>query len=112
MDFSKLFSRDALVHAVAGTCGGAITMGSFYPLEIIRTHVQLDPRFSNKTALDCAKQLTMEDGLQVLYKGLGNTLFSLGCSNFVSNNTVVWFIVKDIFLYQRGTQDFCFQAST
>ncbi|KAL0483460.1 solute carrier family 25 (peroxisomal adenine nucleotide transporter) [Acrasis kona] len=83
MDFSQLLSRDALVHAIAGTCGGAITMSSFYPLEIVKTYVQLDPKYKNKDSIQCAKDLINEEGVEVLYKGLGNTLISLGCSNFV-----------------------------
>jgi adenine nucleotide transporter 17 len=101
MDFSKLLSRDALVHAVAGTIGGAITMGSFYPLEIVRTYIQLDPRFSKSTSsIECAKQLIEEEGLPVLYKGVGNTLFSLACSNFVRSNSYTTNMFKDLLLHE------------
>jgi hypothetical protein len=88
----KLLSRDALVHAVAGTIGGAMTMGTFYPLDIIRTYVQVDPRFSKSTSsAECMKQLIEEEGLPVLYKGVGSTLVALACSNFVCHTMKLTF---------------------
>lgn len=85
------------MHAVAGTAGGAITMASFYPLEIIRTYVQLDSRFKNKTSKECAIEIIDEEGIMVLYKGLGNTLLALGCSNFIyfyTNEALKIFVAK------------------
>ncbi|KAL0483634.1 peroxisomal adenine nucleotide transporter [Acrasis kona] len=78
-----IFSKDALVHAVAGTCGGSLTMTTFYPLEIIRTYIQIDPKYKGMSTAEAIRTMLQNEGVSVLYKGLKNTLITLGCSNFV-----------------------------
>jgi adenine nucleotide transporter 17 len=78
-----IFSRDAFVHAVAGTLGGSITMTTFYPLEIIRTYIQIDPRYKGMTNVEAIQEMIKNEKISVLYKGLRNTLITLGASNFI-----------------------------
>eukprot|EP01127_Copromyxa_protea_P009431 TRINITY_DN2229_c0_g1_i1.p1 TRINITY_DN2229_c0_g1~~TRINITY_DN2229_c0_g1_i1.p1 ORF type:complete len:303 (+),score=73.72 TRINITY_DN2229_c0_g1_i1:39-947(+) len=76
MSLSEVFSYEAFVHAISGTAGGACAMSLFYPLDVIRTHMQVQK--------DCTVgQLIKEEGLGSLYRGLSGVLISLGCSNFV-----------------------------
>lgn len=75
MSLSEVFSYEAFVHAISGTAGGACAMTTFYPLDVIRTHMQV-----SKGSI---KTLIQEEGLGSLYRGLSGVLISLGCSNFV-----------------------------
>jgi len=72
---SEVFSYEDLVHAISGTAGGACAMSLFYPLDVIRTHMQV-----HKGSIS---NLVKEEGLGSLYRGLSAVLISLGCSNFV-----------------------------
>ena len=38
---NNLFSYNNLVHAVSGGCGSAVAMSTFYPLDTVRTRLQL-----------------------------------------------------------------------
>jgi len=78
---SEVFSYQAFVHAVAGTCGGFLAMSLFYPLDNLRTFLQVDN--SERGNVETMVKLVQEDGIGILYRGLGPVLFSLGCSNFV-----------------------------
>lgn len=41
MSVAEVFSYEAFVHAISGTAGGAAAMSLFYPLDVIRTHMQV-----------------------------------------------------------------------
>eukprot|EP01128_Nolandella_sp_AFSM9_P003512 TRINITY_DN150_c2_g1_i1.p1 TRINITY_DN150_c2_g1~~TRINITY_DN150_c2_g1_i1.p1 ORF type:complete len:340 (-),score=122.49 TRINITY_DN150_c2_g1_i1:237-1196(-) len=107
MSFSEIFSYSALVHAVAGTAGGSAAMTTFYPLDSIRTLIQVgrDKGGIASTAQDMVKK----DGLGAFYKGLAPVLQSLAVSNFVyfySNNLLKVLLKKasgtaDISVYQN-----------
>jgi adenine nucleotide transporter 17 len=87
MTLSQVFSYTALVHAIAGTAGGSTAMSIFYPLDNIRTFLQVDT--SEKSQYELISNLIKDEGVSVLYRGLGPVLISLGFSNFVyfySNN--------------------------
>lgn len=87
----KVFSFEAFVHAIAGTAGGSAAMTTFYPLDVVRTYIQVDEKYKKKSSYEVAMELIREDGVESLYRGLGPTLFSLACSNFVyfyTNNTL------------------------
>jgi len=85
---SEVFSYEAFVHAISGTAGGACAMSLFYPLDVVRTHMQV-----NKGSVT---QLIQEEGLNSLYRGLSGVLISLGCSNFVYfyTNNLLKVIIK------------------
>jgi len=89
MSLSDVFSYTALVHAISGTAGGSTAMTIFYPLDNIRTFLQVDS--SKKSSIEVISNLVKEEGLGVLYRGLAPVLISLGFSNFVyfySNNSL------------------------
>lgn len=88
MSLGSVFSYNALVHAIAGTAGGSSAMSLFYPLDMIRTTLQVS---SGDSAIDKIIKLIEDEGLGYLYRGLGPMLISLGFSNFVyfySNNAL------------------------
>jgi len=78
---SEVFSYEAFVHAVAGTVGGATAMTVFYPLDVIRTHMQVT--LHKESSVHATMELVKKEGIEALYRGLSATLISLGCSNFV-----------------------------
>lgn len=41
MSLAEVFSYEAFVHAISGTAGGACAMTLFYPLDVMRTHMQV-----------------------------------------------------------------------
>lgn len=86
---SEVFSYEAFVHAISGTAGGSISMTIFYPLDVIRTHQQVE-----KTPIS---EVINEQGLGSLYRGLQSVLTSLAVSNFVyfyTNNLMKVFLRK------------------
>jgi len=86
---SEVFSYEAFVHAISGTAGGAAAMSLFYPLDVLRTHLQVKK--------GSVAQLIGEGGIQSLYRGLSAVLISLGCSNFVyfyTNNLFKVFVKR------------------
>lgn len=89
MSVSDVFTYDALVHAIAGTAGGAAAMSTFYPLDVIRTHMQVADSRSKLSTIETVKEIVYpkdenkESGIHVLYKGLGPVLIALACSNFI-----------------------------
>ena len=84
-------SRGPLLHAIAGSLGGAIAMMLFYPLERARIEFQTRCRMdeSDKERQTFSRKVTLFDCLQhlyrsnELYKGLSNNVFILAISNFV-----------------------------
>jgi len=75
MSVGEVFSYEAFVHAISGTAGGAAAMSLFYPLDVIRTHMQVHKGSISK--------LIKDEGAGTMYRGLSAVLISLGCSNFV-----------------------------
>lgn len=45
---SNLFSYSSLVHAISGGCGSAVAMSTFFPLDTVRTRLQLEKTISNE----------------------------------------------------------------
>lgn len=77
----EVFTWDAFYHACAGTGGGAIAMSTFFPLDHIRTHLQISTKEQN--SLTAIRELIERDGIPSLYSGLAPILGSLAVSNFI-----------------------------
>jgi adenine nucleotide transporter 17 len=80
--FDEVFTWDAFAHASAGTGGGFVAMTAFYPLDHIRTHLQISAK-QDKNSITAIRELIEKDGVGSLYSGLGPILTSLAVSNFV-----------------------------
>jgi len=98
MSLSQVFSYEALVHAISGTVGGSCAMTLFYPLDNIRTFLQIDN--TDRSSIEILLSLIKKEGIESLYRGLVPVLISLGFSNFVyfyANN-----LLKVIFRRMTG----------
>jgi solute carrier family 25 (peroxisomal adenine nucleotide transporter), member 17 len=78
----EVLSYNALTHAISGTVGGFTAMSTFYPLDNIRTYLQVVDK-KDKTTWAAIRDYFEEGGVSALYAGLSPVLFSLACSNFV-----------------------------
>ncbi|KAG8190538.1 hypothetical protein JTE90_004113 [Oedothorax gibbosus] len=83
MNTNKLFSYETFVHAVSGAAGGVTAMSVFFPLDTIRSRLQVEDSREAKNTFLAIKQLVEEEGISSLYRGLQPVLTSLCCSNFV-----------------------------
>lgn len=80
---SSLFTYDNFVHAVAGSVANATAMTVFYPLDTVRSRLQLEGKRKAKNTLATMKDIVQEEGLSSLYRGLEPVLYSLFTSGFV-----------------------------
>lgn len=81
---ASLFSYETLVHAVAGATGSVVGMAVFYPLDTLRSRLQVED--SNKlqgSTFELLIKLVSEEGLESIYRGLSPVLQSISISNFV-----------------------------
>ncbi|XP_025018150.1 peroxisomal membrane protein PMP34-like [Tetranychus urticae] len=81
--WDNLFTYDSLVHAMAGSAGGVTAMTTFYPLDIVRSRLQVDDLAKGKNTWALIKEILDSEGLEGLYRGLEPVLISLCASNFV-----------------------------
>lgn len=58
-------------------------MSTFYPLDIIRTYMQVNENLKGKSTLQVAQAMIEEEGVGSMYKGIGPVLISLAASNFI-----------------------------
>lgn len=81
---SSLLSYETLVHALAGATGSVIGMATFYPLDTLRSRIQVEDSLKlHGTSLQLLIKLANEEGIESLYRGLCPVLQSLSVSNFV-----------------------------
>lgn len=96
MSSGSLFSYSSLVHAVSGGCGSAVAMTTFFPLDTVRTRLQLQHKSTedtapphdgsepeNDTVAGMLLSILKKEGMSGLYRGLLPVIESLYCSNFV-----------------------------
>ncbi|XP_054168049.1 peroxisomal membrane protein PMP34-like [Oppia nitens] len=81
--WNHLFSYDTLVHAISGSVGGMTAMAVFFPLDTIRSRLQIEDNRKSKDTLTMIKELVAEEGIESLYRGLRPVLVSLCASGFV-----------------------------
>ncbi|CAN7944955.1 unnamed protein product [Ixodes pacificus] len=81
--WENLLTYDTLVHAVAGAAGSAVAMTVFFPLDTVRSRLQVEERREPKGTLVLLRELVADEGPGSVYRGLGPVLTSLWCSNFV-----------------------------
>ncbi|XP_058463573.1 peroxisomal membrane protein PMP34 [Malaya genurostris] len=82
---NEVFSYLSWVHAVSGATGSVVAMSVFYPLDTVRSRLQLEEpeRRKAKSTWAVLKQLVSEEGFNTLYRGMVPVLQSLCISNFV-----------------------------
>lgn len=80
----SLFSYETLVHAMAGATGSIVGMTVFYPLDTLRSRLQVEDTNKLKgSSLEILLKLAKDEGFESWYKGLSPVLQSLSISNFV-----------------------------
>ncbi|XP_030372001.1 peroxisomal membrane protein PMP34 [Scaptodrosophila lebanonensis] len=80
---NQIFSYQNWVHAVSGAAGGCIAMSTFYPLDTVRSRLQLEESGEVRSTRQVIKEIVLREGVASLYRGLGPVLQSLCISNFV-----------------------------
>ncbi|KAI8370558.1 mitochondrial carrier domain-containing protein [Radiomyces spectabilis] len=87
-------SKDSLPpfgHALAGSAGAMFALALVYPLDIIKTRIQVQAKHENidekdqenyKSAMDGILQILNKEGISGLYAGLGSSLFGTAFTNF------------------------------
>lgn len=78
-----LLSYKSLVHATAGAVGGVVAMAAFFPLDTLRSRLQLDDQIKSKNTAAMLQELVSKEGFGTLYRGMGPVLQSLCASSFV-----------------------------
>ncbi|KAK3789034.1 hypothetical protein RRG08_063750 [Elysia crispata] len=81
--WSSLFTYSNLVHAVSGAAGSVVAISVFYPLDTVRTRLQVDDQRQSKNTLQALKDIIREEGVEGLYLGWFPVVTALCCSNFV-----------------------------
>lgn len=79
----QLFSYENLVHAMAGAAGSVAAMTAFYPLDTVRSVLQVDEKRESKNTFAMMAELIKEEGFVSLYRGLLPVLTSVCASNFI-----------------------------
>ncbi|ALC43542.1 CG32250, partial [Drosophila busckii] len=79
----QVFNHQNWVHAVSGAAGGCIAMSTFYPLDTVRSRLQLEESGEVRSTKQVIKEIVLGEGFQSLYRGLAPVLQSLCISNFV-----------------------------
>ncbi|KAK4294519.1 hypothetical protein Pmani_032861 [Petrolisthes manimaculis] len=79
----ELFSYSNLVHAIAGGSGSAVAMSALFPLDTVRTRLQLEEGRTSKNTFLQLTEIYKQEGIGGLYRGLLPVIESLYCSNFV-----------------------------
>lgn len=80
---AELLTVRSLVHASAGSTAGCAAITLFYPLNLVRTRLQLAESGKSKGAFTVMNEIVSTEGLAALYVGLWSNVVCLGCSNFV-----------------------------
>lgn len=83
MSSNDVFSYQTLVHAVAGAAGSVVAMTTFFPLDTVRSRLQLEENREAKNTFTMLIELAKEEGFTTLYRGMVPVLESLCASNFV-----------------------------
>jgi len=83
MDKNKLLSYHTLVHASAGSVGSMTAVSVFFPLDTVRSRLQVDEERRAKSTLQMLEELVKEEGFTTLYRGLTPVIQSLCVSNFI-----------------------------
>ncbi|XP_078041167.1 peroxisomal Membrane Protein 34 [Augochlora pura] len=78
-----LFTYETLVHAISGAAGSVVAMATFFPLDTVRSRLQLEEGRESKNTLATIRELVMKEGPYTLYRGMVPVLQSLCASNFV-----------------------------
>ena len=73
-----------VIHAISGSVGSALSITVFYPLETVRTRLQVgDTSFEGSNSIQATSRLLRNEGLSSLYRGWYSLVATLMIMNFV-----------------------------
>ena len=61
--WDKLFTYETLTHAIAGSVGSMTAMTVFYPLDTVRSRLQMEDNRKAKDTLQMLQDLVKEEGV-------------------------------------------------
>jgi len=63
--WDNLFTYDTLVHAISGSAGGVTAMTTFYPLDTVRSRLQVDEAYKkvDKGTFSVIKDIIDKEGV-------------------------------------------------
>ena len=65
----ELFTYENLVHAISGMTGGVTAITTFYPLNVVRTRLQVDESIqAESNVFKTAAKIAEKHGIQALYQ--------------------------------------------
>mmetsp|Transcript_12416 Transcript_12416/g.35530 ORF Transcript_12416/g.35530 Transcript_12416/m.35530 type:complete len:308 (+) Transcript_12416:93-1016(+) len=79
----SLLSLPNLLQAVCGALGSAISITAFYPLETLRTRLQVDADLTPRSPIPLVIHIGRTEGVGSLYRGLPSLVLALCITNFV-----------------------------
>ncbi|XP_046432607.1 peroxisomal membrane protein PMP34 isoform X1 [Neodiprion fabricii] len=79
----NVFTYETLVHALSGAAGSVVAMTTFFPLDTVRSRLQLEEGREAKNTVTIIRELIRKEGFSTLYRGMIPVLQSLCASNFV-----------------------------
>jgi len=80
---TELLSYKSFVKAISGAAGGTFSLSVFYPLDLLRTKLQVGQLKPDRSVIKLLAQIVRQNGFWGLYQGIGPNLVALGVSNFV-----------------------------
>ncbi|XP_034940641.1 peroxisomal membrane protein PMP34 [Chelonus insularis] len=80
---NNIFTYETLVHAISGAAGSVVAMATLFPLDTVRSRLQLEEGRQSKNTLAIIYELVSKEGPCTLYRGIIPVLQSLCASNFV-----------------------------
>uniref|UniRef100_A0A0B7B7G0 Peroxisomal membrane protein PMP34 n=1 Tax=Arion vulgaris TaxID=1028688 RepID=A0A0B7B7G0_9EUPU len=79
----NLFSYSNLVHAVSGAAGSVIAISVFYPLDTVRTRLQVDDHRRAKHTFEVLKDIIKEEGINGICRGWLSMAGTILVSSFI-----------------------------
>jgi len=90
LNMAKMTNSVLVVEALSGAAGSMIVTFLFYPLENLKTRIQLVSGSDNRTLTERFQQVWEEEGLEGFYRGCPYQTFAVGCSNLIYFATYSW----------------------
>ena len=80
---SDHINKTDVLHAISGSIGSALSITLLYPLETIRTRLQVDTTLTPQSSFMLVYSVGKKEGARGLYKGWLSLVFALMALNFV-----------------------------
>nr|ODN91870.1 solute carrier family 25 (peroxisomal adenine nucleotide transporter), member 17 [Cryptococcus depauperatus CBS 7841] len=72
---------DSVIHALAGSIGGCISMAMTYPLVNLSTRAAVQTKREHVSTKEALVKIIKEEGVSGIYSGLGSSLFGIAVTN-------------------------------